>query len=163
MTDFQYADWNHRPMNPVEERHAFSERLRTALDDAGWRTIGATALAREFNARAAGAPVTAHATRKWLLGDAIPAQDNLQELARWLEVPAHWLRFGEDPALSPARASLALKASEPTATPYVAKRANRLAADFTRLGPEQQVVVEELVAVLLKKKTRKREKRARRA
>jgi len=36
--------------------------------------------------------VTAHATRKWLLGDAIPAQDNLQEIARWLEVPAHWLR-----------------------------------------------------------------------
>lgn len=142
-------------MNPEEERHAFSERLRSALDEAGWRSIGATALARQFNARAAGAPVTAHAARKWLLGDAIPAQDNLQELARWLEVPAHWLRFGEGAAFKPAGAHLPLKASEPNASPYVAERAAKLAADFKRLNAEQQVVVEELVAVLLKKKRKK--------
>lgn len=142
-------------MNPVEERHAFSERLRAALDDAGWRSIGATALAREFNARAEGAPVTAHAARKWLLGDAIPAQDNLQELARWLEVPAHWLRFGEGSAFTPAGAHPPLKTSEPSASPYVAERAAKLAADFARLDAEQQAVVEELVAVLLKKKKKK--------
>lgn len=145
-------------MTPADERHAFSERLRTALDDAGWRSIGATALAREFNARAKGAPVTAHATRKWLLGEAIPAQDNLQEIARWLEVPAHWLRFGEGAAFAPAGARTALKASEPAPSPYAAERAARLAADFARLSAEQQAVVEELVAVLLKKKKKNQQK-----
>ncbi|HEY1229813.1 MAG TPA: hypothetical protein VGF26_21080 [Ramlibacter sp.] len=50
------------------------------------------------------------------------------------------------------RARLAFKASEPAASPYAAERAARLAADFARLAPEQQVVVEELVAVLLKKR-----------
>ncbi|SFM31205.1 hypothetical protein [Variovorax sp. OV329] len=139
-------------MTPADERHAFSERLRSALDAAGWRSIGATALAREFNARAKCAPVTVHATRKWLLGDAIPAQDNLQEIARWLEVSAHWLRFGEGAAFGAAGARLPLKTAEPAASPYAAERAARLAADFARLDAEQQAVVEELVAVLLKRK-----------
>ena len=141
-------------MNSVEERHAFSERLRAALDDAGWKSIGATALAREFNARNGGPPVTAHATRKWMQGEAMPVQDNLQVLARWLDVPAHWLRFGEGP--SPLRAQEALRASEPSAPQYAAAdRAARLASDFARLGAEQQLVVEELVGLLLKKKKKK--------
>ena len=138
-------------MNSAEERHAFSKRLRTALDDAGWKSIGATALAREFNLRNGGPPVTAHATRKWMQGEAMPVQDNLQVLARWLEVPAHWLRFGEGPA--PLQTETALKASERSAPHYGAvDRAAKLAAEFARLGAEQQLVVEELVGVLLKKK-----------
>ncbi|HYP69870.1 MAG TPA: hypothetical protein VEP93_03255 [Variovorax sp.] len=131
-------------MNSVEERHAFSERLRAALDDAGWKSIGATALAREFNLRNDGPPVTAHATRKWMQGEAVPVQDNLQALARWLQVPAHWLRFGEGP--SP------LRAGEPSAPQYGVDRAAKLAGDIARLGAEQQVVVEELIGVLLKRK-----------
>ena len=136
-------------MTSAEERHAFSERLRAALDDAGWKPIGATALAREFNLRNDGPPVTAHATRKWMQGEAVPVQDNLQALARWLDVPAQWLRFGEGP--SPLRTQ-ALKAFEPSASQYGADRAAKLAVDFSRLGAEQQVVVEELVGVLLKRK-----------
>lgn len=56
---------------------------------------GATDLAREFNRRYPGTPVTPHATRKWLLGESIPAQARLRVLARWLGVSAEWLRFGE--------------------------------------------------------------------
>lgn len=139
-------------MTAGQERDAFSQRLRASLDRAGWKTIGATLLAREFNRRSAGQPVTAHATRKWLQGEAIPAQGNLQELARWLEVPAQWLRFGEAPSLAPAGAGPASKVAEAAPAPYAPERAARLASDFGRLSAEQQGVIEELVGVLLKKR-----------
>ncbi|WP_234085565.1 hypothetical protein [Azonexus sp. R2A-61] len=54
-----------------------------------------TDLAREFNRRYAGGPISMHAARKWLLGEAIPAQDKLLTLANWLQVAPEWLRFGQ--------------------------------------------------------------------
>ncbi|THF64103.1 hypothetical protein E6C76_15900 [Pseudothauera nasutitermitis] len=60
-------------------------------------------MAREFNRRYPGAPVTLHATRKWLEGEAIPAQDKLRVLADWLGVTAEWLRFGQGHALAGMR------------------------------------------------------------
>jgi len=140
-------------MTAAQERDAFSRRLRASLDRAGWRMLGATALAREFNRRSAGQPVTAHATRKWLQGEAIPAQDNLQALAHWLEVSAQWLRFGEPQPLAPSGAAPPPTASEALPVPYGPERAARLAADFARLSAEQQRVIEELIGVLLKKHT----------
>ncbi|MFT4267377.1 MAG: hypothetical protein QM586_09175 [Xenophilus sp.] len=134
-------------MSAAQQREAFSRRLRASLEHAGWKAVGATALAREFNRRSASLPVTAHATRKWLQGEAIPAQDNLQALARWLEVPAQWLRFGEEPLHAPVP-----KAAETAPPTYGAERAARLASDFIRLSAEQQSVIEELVGVLLRKR-----------
>ncbi|MDQ7975303.1 MAG: hypothetical protein REJ24_22180 [Rhodocyclaceae bacterium] len=128
-------------MTGAEEREAFSQRLRTALDQAGWKAMGATLLAREFNRRNSGPAITAHATRKWLQGEAIPAQGNLQDLASWLEVPAPWLRFGE-PLRPP-------QAAESPPTPYVSEQAAKVAADFLRLGAQEQRVVESLIVLLL--------------
>ncbi|MBI2960037.1 MAG: hypothetical protein HYY28_06970 [Betaproteobacteria bacterium] len=54
-----------------------------------------TRVAREFNLRYHGDPVTAPAIRKWLLGEALPSQDKIRVLAQWLEVTPQWLRFGE--------------------------------------------------------------------
>lgn len=85
------------------ERDAFSARLREALARAAPNAIRPAALAREFNRRYAGAPVTLHATRKWLGGEAVPAQDKLRVLAGWLGVSAEWLRFGEGEALAGMR------------------------------------------------------------
>lgn len=92
-------------MQSYLERDAFSTRLRDALVRVAPGTARPTALAREFNRRYAGAPVTLHATRKWLGGEAIPAQDKLRVLADWLGVSAEWLRFGEgeDEAVPHAR------------------------------------------------------------
>jgi transcriptional regulator with XRE-family HTH domain len=76
------------------ERELFSQRLRQALTNARYAADSPTRLAREFNLRYAGRPVTIHAVRKWLIGEAIPTQEKLQALAVWLGVSAEWLRFG---------------------------------------------------------------------
>ena len=81
-------------MNSTEERSAFSERLQQALRNAEYSPNSPTQLAREFNGRFRGHPVTVHAARKWLQGESIPTQEKLRALASWLDVPADWLRFG---------------------------------------------------------------------
>lgn len=105
--------------------------------------MGATLLAREFNRRNSGPAITAHATRKWLQGEAIPAQGNLQDLASWLDVPAPWLRFG-DPSVPP-------QAAESAPAPYMPEQAARLAADFLRLGAQEQQIVQSLILLLLRR------------
>jgi transcriptional regulator with XRE-family HTH domain len=81
-------------MTSSDERHQFSERLQQALCSAEYSPDSPTQLAREFNARFAGRPVTVHAARKWLMGESIPTQEKLRSLAKWLNVTAEWLRFG---------------------------------------------------------------------
>lgn len=81
-------------MNSTQERLLFSERLQQALRHAEYSPDSPTQLAREFNVRFAGNPVTVHAARKWLQGESIPTQEKLRALASWLDVPADWLRFG---------------------------------------------------------------------
>lgn len=139
-------------MSSTQDRDAFSQRLRLSLDRAGWKVIGATGLAREFNRRSSNHPVTAHATRKWLQGEAIPAQGRLQELARWLEVPPQWLRFGDEPSSAAARRPPGVSESSPA--PYVPELAAKLAADLARLSPEQLRVIEALVGLLLSEQPR---------
>jgi hypothetical protein len=55
----------------------------------------ATVLARNFNMRYPWQPITVHAARKWLLGEAIPTQDKMRVIAEWLSVSVMWLRYGE--------------------------------------------------------------------
>jgi transcriptional regulator with XRE-family HTH domain len=82
------------PMNGSNERDGFSERLQQALRNAHYSPDSPTRLAREFNVRFSGRPITVHAARKWLVGEAIPTQEKLRTLAEWLGIPAEWLRFG---------------------------------------------------------------------
>jgi len=76
------------------ERSQFSARLIAVLESAHGLRASPTLVAREFNHRFVGKPVTVHAVRKWLVGEAIPTQDKLRALAEWLEVSVEWLRFG---------------------------------------------------------------------
>lgn len=78
----------------ARERLAFSKRLQEALRSADYTPDSPSQLAREFNLRYEGAPVTPHAARKWLVGEAIPTEEKLRALAHWLGVSAAWLRFG---------------------------------------------------------------------
>jgi transcriptional regulator with XRE-family HTH domain len=124
-------------MNTVSEQEGFSQRLRQALDQAGWKALGASGLAREFNLRSE-RRITLHAARKWLIGEAIPTQARIQVLAQWLRVPAEWLRFGEG----------AGSAAAPAAGDVAAER-QALVEDMDRLNARQFQLVRELVAVLL--------------
>lgn len=81
-------------MRSTLEREDFSRRLKEALARVGDDGSSPTRLAREFNRRYPGTPVTLHASRKWLNGEALPAQDKLRVLAEWLGVTPEWLRFG---------------------------------------------------------------------
>jgi hypothetical protein len=85
------------------ERMNFSQRLIDTLASSRSLSASPTSLAREFNFHFTGKPVTVHAARKWLVGEAIPTQDKLRALANWLGVSVEWLRFGNG-GQSPQRA-----------------------------------------------------------
>ena len=78
-----------------KQRLLFSRRLIAALEILDVRA-SPTTVQREYNIRSNQPPITSHAARKWLTGEAIPTQDRLQVLADWLSVSPSWLRFGED-------------------------------------------------------------------
>lgn len=82
-------------MTVSDEKQGFSKRLRESLRRAGAPVEGATEIAREFNLRYHGTPVTPQAVRKWLEAKSLPSQDKLRALAFWLEVSPAWLRYGE--------------------------------------------------------------------
>lgn len=94
MTVKHIADCYFWGMIRSDEREAFSCRLKEALKAAGSRTDSPTALARAFNRRYPGQPVSVYAVRKWLYGEAIPGQDKLRTLAEWLGRSPEWLRYG---------------------------------------------------------------------
>lgn len=81
-------------MDLTEDRSAFRARLKQALAEAQLNHLHATGLAREFNARSTGNPITTNTARKWLVAEAVPTQEKLQALAKWLDVRTEWLRFG---------------------------------------------------------------------
>jgi transcriptional regulator with XRE-family HTH domain len=82
-------------MEAIKEREQFSKRLRETLKRAGEACDSPAALAHAFNRRYPGKPVSNYAARKWLMGEAIPSQDKLRILAKWLGVANDWLRFGD--------------------------------------------------------------------
>jgi hypothetical protein len=83
-------------MQNDNERENFSLRLKDVLKAAGERIDSPTALARAFNRRYPGQPISVHAARKWLYGEAIPGQEKLRILASWLGCSNESLRFGGD-------------------------------------------------------------------
>ena len=127
----------------TEEKQEFSKRLRDSLKRAQVQARGAAAVAREFNLRYDGTPVTAQAARKWLTGTALPSQDKMRALSLWLEVSPHWLRFGEE--AGSGRGASVLRQS----TAAYRIDAGWLAKKFDALNePHKRMVVELLVALL---------------
>lgn len=128
-------------MNPSIEREGFSERLQQALRNADYSPDSPTQLAREFNIRFEGRPITVHAARKWLVGEAIPTQEKLRTLAQWLGVPAEWLRFGGDVHGS---------ADMPGAPARFESADVKLVADLQRLDPHHQALAREFIRMLVR-------------
>ena len=82
-------------LEAIKERTEFSKRFALALEQTNKSKL-VVDVWRAFNALSTHAPVTPHAVRKWLMGEAIPAQPKLRTLADWLGVSVAWLRFGDD-------------------------------------------------------------------
>lgn len=129
-------------MKESSERTAFSARLQEALKNADYPADSPTQLAREFNIRFGGRPITVHAARKWLVGEAIPTQEKLRALAEWLGVPADWLRFG---------GNLAAGTGEPAPESARFESADvRLLADLQKLDEHHQKIAREFLRMLIR-------------
>ena len=129
-------------MNSTNEREGFSERLQKALKNAHYSPDSPTRLAREFNIRFEGRPITVHAARKWLVGEAIPTQEKLRMIAQWLGVPAEWLRFGgpEEPGAEGAATGGARFESADV----------KLIADLQRLDDHHRELAREFIRLLVR-------------
>jgi transcriptional regulator with XRE-family HTH domain len=129
-------------MNSTNERESFSERLQQALKNAHYSPDSPTRLAREFNIRFEGRPITVHAARKWLVGEAIPTQEKLRMIAQWLGVPADWLRFG-GPDTPGAQA-------EGSAGARFESADVKLIADLQRLDEHHRQLAREFIRMLVR-------------
>lgn len=124
----------------MNEKLSFSNRLSQALRRAKMPE-SPTRLALEFNLRYWGKAVTSQAVRKWLHGGAIPSQDKIIALARWLGVSAEWLRFGSE-AADPASGN--------SSTQQDGNAFDRqLCADLGELDDTHKRIVREMVNTLL--------------
>jgi len=128
-------------MNSTNERESFSERLQQALKNAHYSPDSPTRLAREFNIRFEGRPITVHAARKWLVGEAIPTQEKLRMIAQWLGVPADWLRFGgaEAPGAQAEGAGARFESADV-----------KLIADLQRLDEHHRQLAREFIRMLVR-------------
>ena len=131
-------------MNSTNEREGFSERLQQALKNAHYSPDSPTRLAREFNIRFEGRPITVHAARKWLVGEAIPTQEKLRMIAQWLGVPADWLRFGGSENAAP-NGEGALNGSARFESADV-----KLIADLQRLDEHHRQLAREFIRMLVR-------------
>ncbi|MBI1892112.1 MAG: hypothetical protein HYS18_15815 [Burkholderiales bacterium] len=126
------------------EREDFSERLQQALRNADYSPDSPTQLAREFNVRFSGRPITVHAARKWLVGEAIPTQEKLRTLAQWLGVPAEWLRFGSNSTEGGT-------VGDAGGVPVRFESADvKLIADLQRLDDHYRMIAREIIRMLVR-------------
>jgi hypothetical protein len=136
-------------MNSSNERESFSERLQQALKNAHYSPDSPTRLAREFNIRFDGRPITVHAARKWLVGEAIPTQEKLRMIAHWLGVPAEWLRFGG------AEAEGGGQGEPASGTARFESADVKLIADLQRLDEHHRQIAREFIRMLVRMNNQK--------
>lgn len=130
-------------MTLADEKQGFSKRLKEAMRRARLEAGSPTYIAREFNLRYHGTPITTQAVRKWLAGESLPSQDKIRALALWLDVPPQWLRFGD-----PERRELHVTAKQDGA--FYRLDAGWIAKKFELLSDPHKKTVLEIVHALLR-------------
>jgi hypothetical protein len=93
----------------VADRAAFSTRLKGLLVREGYVTTSPTNLARHFNLRYKGDPVTVHAVRKWLFGLAVPSRTKVMTLCSMLNSTPEYLVYGLEESQVPVDTETTLK------------------------------------------------------
>jgi HTH-type transcriptional regulator, cell division transcriptional repressor len=99
-------------MQKMDDKQAFSARLRQALKRSPKKIETATELSVQFSLRHPNAPITPQAAQKWLTGKARPTSDKIDTLAKWLDVSPMWLRHGIADKARPRPARHAQKQEE---------------------------------------------------
>ena len=127
-------------LEAIKERTEFAKRFALALEQTNKSKL-VVDVWREFNALNTHAPVTTHTVRKWLTGEAIPAQPKLRTLADWLGVSVAWLRFGDDAA---AEAVNSFSAQE-----------QALVTEYRKLAPLEKIYLLELTRAIAASKEKK--------
>jgi transcriptional regulator with XRE-family HTH domain len=119
------------------ERQGFRLRLaeRLRLYAIG---LSPSAVAQQFNLKAPGKQVSINAVRKWILGEAIPTQKNIQRLAEMLGTQAQWLRYGE---------TTTANASE--STEQIPHEVVLMLEDVQQLEPAARYLLDSLIRIML--------------
>jgi hypothetical protein len=81
-------------LTPTQTEHfQFAKRLSVAIIDKGYKQ-SPIVIGNLFNQHFQRRPVTPHTARNWLLGKAMPTQDKLVLIAKFLDTSPEQLRFG---------------------------------------------------------------------
>lgn len=127
------------------EKTAFTERLKQALQRTHKKIPSATELATLFNLRHPNAPVTPQAAQKWLSGKAKPAPDKIRTLAEWLDVPFHWLSYGSpEPFTGKSTPATRQSASPGNVPENLSPQEQQLIEKVRCLTAQQQTLVYEI-------------------
>ncbi|WP_296649711.1 transcriptional regulator [Paraburkholderia sp.] len=131
-------------MPTMEEKSAFSERLKFAMKRASEKLRGSTDLALHFNLRHHGEhPVSPQTVHKWLSGRTIPTDDKLRTLADWFKVDVHWLHYGPPPSGMTSAVPKPLRRDEKYP---LSPETIELASKIEALSPHHRYLVQELIA-----------------
>ena len=144
VVSFALAQLHNFAMPTAEEKAAFAERLKFALQRSPEKVTGGTQLALHFNLRHRGDhPISPQTAHKWLTGRTVPTDDKLKTLAEWLRVDLHWLHYGPSPGGTARSTPKPLPRDEKyPLTPETIELASKIEA----LSPHHRYLVQELVA-----------------
>lgn len=134
----------------TDEKLDFSKRLKLALKRGPKPISGAAELALQFNLRHPNDSITAQSAHKWLTGKARPTADKIETLASWLNVSAHWLRYGSPNEVKQKQATgvrrVKLQAEKDAS---LSEAEMKLVAQFRRLSTHQRHLIAELTEQLV--------------
>jgi hypothetical protein len=134
--DFWYCVEMEKDLAKIE-RQGFRQRLVASLESTAMGT-SPTKLTRQLNLAVPGDPVSSHAVRKWILGEAIPTQVRLQRLADLLGISAQWLRFGQS-----------VQADRTYLPSQISPEIALIMEDVRRLNPPSRSLLDSLVKMML--------------
>lgn len=132
--------------NRKDEVKAFTQRLESLLLKKG-NSLSPTVLARDFNLRWRGMPVTVNATRKWLMGQAMPTMDKIAVLAHMLNASQDWLRYGDLSAGDSDNRAYAKRWTD--VENRLEDDVNSFAQDFKLLSTSNKRIVSAVIEVML--------------
>jgi hypothetical protein len=125
-----------------KERFEFSERLISSLKNSNI-PVRVVELRKLFLQHNKTIPLSAHAIRKWLLGESIPTQEKLRVLADILSVEPNWLRYGE-----------AINNDEKPNFNKLNSNQKKLLNEFEKLSSNQKIYIIEITEALAAKDTK---------